>query len=322
MTVQDRTQEFRSCVTTATRRLPTASASRNNLLSGAAAPLLANDGEKKRLSRGEFARQAAEIGKKITATTGKLERLALLAKRRTLFDDRPVEIAELTYIIKQDLSAINQSISSLQALNKSNPPAQPQVGEHSKNVVVMLQGKLADVSVGFKEVLEVRTKNIQKGRERTENFVSTVKGGLNDQAAQTLSKSHSPLYATPSRTPLPQSDLLSLEPSVEQQQQQALLLEEQPADQSYLNSRSDAIAAIESTIHELGGIFAQLAEMVSQQTEMIQRIDANTEDVVSNVSGAQRELLKYWGRVSSNRWLVVKMFGILMIFFLLWVLVS
>ncbi|KAK6496475.1 cis-Golgi t-SNARE syntaxin [Arthrobotrys musiformis] len=321
MTVQDRTQEFRSCVTTATRRLPTASTSRNNLLSSASVPLLSNDNEKKRLSRGEFARQAADIGKKITATTGKLERLALLAKRRTLFDDRPVEIAELTYIIKQDLSAINQSISSLQALNKSNPPTQQQVGEHSKNVVVMLQGKLADVSVGFKEVLEVRTKNIQKGRERTENFVSSVKGGLNDQA-QGLSKSHSPLYATPSRTPLPQSDLLSLEPSIEQQQQQALLLEEQPSDQSYLNSRSDAIAAIESTIHELGGIFAQLAEMVSQQTEMIQRIDANTEDVVSNVSGAQRELLKYWGRVSSNRWLVVKMFGILMIFFLLWVLVS
>ncbi|EWC44145.1 hypothetical protein DRE_07202 [Drechslerella stenobrocha 248] len=321
MTVQDRTQEFRSCVTTATRRIPTASASRNNLLSGASAPLLANDGEKRRLSRGEFARQAADIGRKITATTGKLERLALLAKRRTLFDDRPVEIAELTYIIKQDLSAINQSISALQTLNKSNPPIQPQVGEHSKNVVVMLQGKLADVSVGFKEVLEVRTKNIQKGRERTENFVSSVKGGLNDQA-QNLTKSHSPLYATPSRTPMPHSDLLSLEPSSEQQQQQALLLEEQPADQSYLNSRSDAIAAIESTIHELGGIFAQLAEMVSQQTEMIQRIDANTEDVVSNVSGAQRELLKYWGRVSSNRWLVVKMFGILMIFFLLWVLVS
>ena len=39
---------------------------------------------------------------------------------------------------------------------------------------------------------------------------------------------------------------------------------------------------------------------------MIQRIDANTEDVVDNVSGAQRELLKYWSRVSSNRWLIAK----------------
>ena len=47
--------------------------------------------------------------------------------------------------------------------------------------------------------------------------------------------------------------------------------------------------------------------------EEIQRIDANTEDVVDNVQGAQRELLKYWSRVSGNRWLVAKMFGVLMV---------
>ena len=49
---------------------------------------------------------------------------------------------------------------------------------------------------------------------------------------------------------------------------------------------------------------------------MIERIDANTEDVVDNVGGAQRELLKYWSSVSSNRWLLAKMFGVMMIFFL------
>jgi syntaxin 5 len=53
--------------------------------------------------------------------------------------------------------------------------------------------------------------------------------------------------------------------------------------------------------------------MVSEQGEQIQRIDANTEDVVDNVEGAQRELMKYWSRVQGNRWLVAKMFGVLMI---------
>ena len=51
----------------------------------------------------------------------------------------------------------------------------------------------------------------------------------------------------------------------------------------------------------------------SEQAEQIQRIDANTDDVVDNVEGAQRELMKYWGRVQGNRWLVAKMFGVLMI---------
>jgi syntaxin 5 len=62
--------------------------------------------------------------------------------------------------------------------------------------------------------------------------------------------------------------------------------------------------------------------MVSEQGEQIQRIDADTEDVLDNVQGAQRELLKYWSRVQGNRWLVAKMFGVLMIFFLLWVLIA
>jgi hypothetical protein len=37
----------------------------------------------------------------------------------------------------------------------------------------------------------------------------------------------------------------------------------------------------------------------------------DSEEVADNVEGAQRELLKYWSRVSSNRWLIAKMFGVL-----------
>ena len=56
-----------------------------------------------------------------------------------------------------------------------------------------------------------------------------------------------------------------------------------------------------------------LGTCLSPSREQIQRIDANTEDVVDNVQGAQRELMKYWSRVSGNRWLVAKMFGVLMV---------
>ena len=63
-----------------------------------------------------------------------------VARRKTLFDDRPVEIAELTYVIKQDLSSLNSQISSLQSLSKSQHAQATrssnidQEGEHNKNV--------------------------------------------------------------------------------------------------------------------------------------------------------------------------------------------
>jgi syntaxin 5 len=61
---------------------------------------------------------------------------------------------------------------------------------------------------------------------------------------------------------------------------------------------------------------------VSEQGEQITRIDDNVTDVVDNVNAAQSELLKYWNRVQGNRWLVAKLFGVLMVFFLLWVLLA
>lgn len=62
-----------------------------------------------------------------------------MAKRKTLFDDRPVEISELTYVIKQDLAALNQNIASLQTLTSTQHPKSTrsrtdQEGEHNDNV--------------------------------------------------------------------------------------------------------------------------------------------------------------------------------------------
>ena len=65
--------------------------------------------------------------------------LVTVAKRKTLFDDKPVEISELTYVIKQDLASLNQQIAGLQALTlsqhpKSNRSKADQEGEHNDNV--------------------------------------------------------------------------------------------------------------------------------------------------------------------------------------------
>lgn len=84
---------------------------------------------------------------------------------------------------------------------------------------------------------------------------------------------------------------------------------------NYLQQRSTAIEGIESTIAELGGIFQQLAHMVQQQGETVQRIDVDTSDIANNVQGAQRELLRYYTNMSGNRALMLKVFGVLIVFF-------
>ena len=57
---------------------------------------------------------ARSIGKDIANTYTKLEKLTLLAKRKTIaFDDRPAEIQNLTFIIKEDMNQLNRQIGQV-----------------------------------------------------------------------------------------------------------------------------------------------------------------------------------------------------------------
>ncbi|RLV76494.1 hypothetical protein DV515_00016920 [Chloebia gouldiae] len=257
--------------------------------------------------RSEFSLMAKRIGKDLSNTFAKLEKLTLLAKRKSLFDDKSVEIEELTYIIKQDMGSLNSQIAQLQELLRARRgPAGRHLQSHSTGVLLSLQSKLASMSNDFKSVLEVRTENLKQQRSRREHFSRAPVSAL---AANNLS-SPAVLQAEP-----PRSGAVAIEMD-SRTSQQLQLLDEQD---SYIQSRADTMHNIESTIVELGSIFQQLAHMVKEQEETIQRIDGSVEEAQLNVEAAHGEILKYFQSVSANRWLLLKVFLILILFFIVFV---
>ena len=100
----------------------------------------------------------------------------------------------------------------------------------------------------------------------------------------------------------------------------AMMQVQRSGDLSYLQSRADAMQNIESTIVELGGIFNQLAHIIKEQEETMLHIESNVEDAAINVDLGHSEILKYFQKVSSNRWLMVKIFGVLIFFFIFFVI--
>ncbi|KAH9486556.1 Integral membrane protein sed5 [Psilocybe cubensis] len=331
MSIQDRTHEFKSCVDSIRSRTAI-----GNRASEAKQRLL--QANTKSGAKGEFSRMASSIGKDISATTIKLNKLGQLAKRKTLFDDRPVEISELTFIIKQDIANINKQIAALQTYVKqrhgsSTTPEAKMIDEHNNNIVMMLQGKLATTSMTFKDVLELRTQACLDACgifSRTYFSAANQAPSLlyNPQRNDPMGDGSSNPYDQKGKGRAPQNgDVLSLDLNSAEEGggssrngfMQMQLVEQQD---SYIQQRSTAIESIETTIAELGQIFTQLANMVAEQRETVQRIDADTHDIMSNVSGAQRELLKYYASISSNRWLMLKIFGVLIVFFLVFILVS
>ncbi|GAN10955.1 hypothetical protein MAM1_0437d10505 [Mucor ambiguus] len=172
---RDRTNEFHSmCERIRTRtHTPTSILERRALLSPepSNASITKKNSKKAPHARSEFSVMAAEISRQITNTAGKLEKLTKLAKRKTLFDDRPVEISELTFIIKQDIAKLNKQIAMLQDYTKHQKQASKQATEHTSNVVVALQSKLADTSMSFKDVLEIRTENMKMSKDKRDQFL-------------------------------------------------------------------------------------------------------------------------------------------------------
>ncbi len=49
------------------------------------------------------------------------------------------------------------------------------------------------------------------------------------------------------------------------------------------------------------------------------RIDSNIDDTALNVEAAHGEILKYFQSVTSNRWLMIKIFVVLIVFFIVFV---
>ncbi|XP_067681085.1 syntaxin-5-like [Haliotis asinina] len=300
MTCRDRTTEFMSAVK-----------SQQSRQSNGVSPSHRNRDLRQ---RSQFTQIAKRIGRDLANTFAKLEKLTILAKRKSLFDDKPVEIQELTYIIKQDINSLNKQIAQLQELVRSQKSQNGKhLQSHSNSVVVALQSKLASMSNDFKQVLEVRTENLKHQKSRREQFSES---GVSSSLPPSALNGHNGSVLLQDEANSGDVAINMDGMSNQQYQNQLQLIDEQD---SYIQSRAETMQNIESTIVELGSIFTQLAHMVKEQEEMVTRIDSNIEDTQMNIEAAHSEILKYFQSVTSNRWLMIKIFAVLIVFFIIFV---
>ncbi|KAI6207196.1 T-SNARE coiled-coil-like proteiny domain-containing protein [Aphelenchoides fujianensis] len=295
----DRTAEFRTVAKSFQMKLQAQNGRVNN-----------TDGRNKLIQSSiQFNQLAKRIGRDLSITCAKMEKLAELAKKKSLFDDRTVEIDELSNIIKKvrplassrlTSKGLNSQIANLQQVIKSRQVNAEQGTHHSKLVVVGLQAKLVSLGNEFKCVQEKRTETLKEKSRRREQFSQSqaVPYGLPPSAS--TGNMGSVLLRDEAEASGSSQVVLDME-QIQQQEQLALIDE----TETYHKSRFNAMQQIESSISELGQIFSQLSMLVAEQGETITRIDSN--------------LLRYFNNISKNRWLMLKVFGVLMAFFVFFV---
>lgn len=342
-TVRDRTKEFAAAAERAAKSLGASVAGGE----GVAPSLGAQAGIDASSSAGttsEFARMSARVGRGIHSTSQKLERLAQLAKSAGTFDDPSRDIAELSAVIKQDITALNSALAELQT-HASHTQETKQGQDHSVTVVDTLKSRLMGATKSFKEVLTQRQEVVKEQNERRARYGGAGVGANRPNAFRRADFGKGSgafpraTHQTDGMGPGDASSAVArFQPpgsrgslqggglpthhgggggfATGDQTQGQLLVQGQ--DQ-YLSARSEALQNVERTITELGGIFQQLATMVSEQGELAVRIDENVNESVANVDNAQTQLLKYMNSISSNRWLIMKIFGVLISFLVFFV---
>lgn len=254
-----------------------------------------------------------------------------------MFDDPTMEIQELTALVKNDITTLNVALTDLQTIQNmeiaDGSYSQDKV-VHSTAVCDDLKSKLMGATKQLQDVLTIRTENI-KAHENRKQIFSTNASRENPFRNPAKTVTAPAPWSTPSRapsnlqaSPLPSKDVqagnqlrrrLAADNPPSQQMEMSMLQQVVPQQQDYTQSRAVALHNVESTITELSGIFTHLATMVAHQGELAIRIDDNMEESLSNVEGAHSALLRNLTRISSNRWLMIKIFAILIFFLMVFI---
>ncbi|XP_051122770.1 syntaxin-31 [Andrographis paniculata] len=286
--------------------------------------------------RSEFNKAASRLGLRIHQTSQKIDRLSKLTKRSSIFDDRSKENEELTALIKNDITALNVGISDLQTLQSMEIGDGNYSGDravHLNAVFDDLKNRLMNVTKQFQEVLTARTKNI-KAHENRKQLFSTVVSRENPLKQPSNAMAEPPPWSNslnssggntqpsvPKGSGAQSGNQLrrrmgtdGASPSPQVEASMSMVQQMVPHQESISQSRATALQNVESTISELSGIFTHLATMVAHQGELAIRIDDNMDESLANVEGASNALLKYLNQISSNRWLLIKIFLVLILF--------
>jgi len=261
------------------------------------------------MKKTRFSQEAARTSGGLSAVTQRLEKLATLARRSTLFDDRGEEINELIYTIKTDLSNIKIEIDDLEKIAIGQIQVNKEAQASSGVVVNKFKCDLASTMKEFGDILNTRTQNLKAQNSRRKEFESTNRkkirrNGLNFKDMET---------SGPVCQESDESETGNLLVRSNQVQTQTLAEQVQERDE-YLLSRQNAMEEIQGTIAELGQMYQRFSTVLEMQNEVVLKIDEHMDTTLENVDRGHKELITLFNYKNNSTWLIIKVFAIIILF--------
>lgn len=249
-----------------------------------------------------FTVDAAECRTVIARAERGLDRMRRLGHQSGVFDEPGVEMGELTTIIQMDLDTISQTIQRLGAMRQT---------EHTAGILASLKSSAMMLAQEFAATSHTQLQRMRATESHRRAFGANHSGNWSASAG---------LRARgPRKAGLNQMDVsLSAldEPEAEDDACVINLPSSSMLAQQQRQPRHNvaAVEAAEKMIGEVAKSFQKMTGILSQQKEMLASIDHNLDMSVSDLDKAQTSLSAFLDGITGNRALVLKVFGVLILF--------
>lgn len=294
----------------------------------------------------EFSKGASDVSYRVQRTAAKLEELTRMVKSSDMFGDETVKINRLSLSIKQEMTDLKGDLDKLaetvgmqrRNCNDSSLDATSSV-VHSERLVESLKMQLGETTKDFKNALQIRAEKLREEQDRrhrmgfTDTSSSIIQrpltfgapsGGMGGGMGGGLQPLNRPNIGGMSGVNGGgmnggmmggMNTMNSMNGNVSVTSSPLQLSESQLVDRNldYLESRADAVQTINQTMGELNSVFSNLLELIDIQGQNVERIDDNVTVMADNLEAGIQQL-EQTVRSTSNLRLYAKMFGILMVF--------
>mmetsp|Transcript_5565 Transcript_5565/g.11311 ORF Transcript_5565/g.11311 Transcript_5565/m.11311 type:complete len:285 (+) Transcript_5565:77-931(+) len=253
------------------------------------APELSSNNDSVPQAQSELNAWSAEIANGIHQASLKVQELRRLARKKNIFEDRTPEVQELSYTMKQELDVLTRKMEVFEQKAKGMG-ANRNYQIHAANMAETLKMRLFQVSKDLQGALQDHMSASEQRADRRSLYSARQSTPANVSAL-----SQPPMFGDPDD---PEAGAVQ---AVAIQRAQSL-------------GRAKVVQSIQRTIGEVAQTVQKMAVMVSAQEESIRRIEQDTEDALTSLDSAQVALLEHLRQLASNRGLILKVFLILILF--------
>ncbi len=285
---------------------------------GARAVVKERDGSRRRETAEGLNRRvdllAADVRRDITRLHTTLDKMEEMAEAQRASD------------VASARAAIEQSAWMLGGARVSDETvAAGQSATHSAVVVASLKRELAGTAQGFRDLLTEHATTMEHvGRRRARLGIGAPLVAADSAPTPSSSSSSSAASGAGAAAGGGGGDEeeggfrdVSRDELMRQSMSSAAIAQ---ADDQYAQQRLEGARDIQKHIEELSSAFQRLAGLVEAQKSTVDEIDNNVSNSLDMLEKGQRELEKSRAAAADPRWLMLRVGGVLMTFFLLYIL--